>query len=122
MPEVDRAHVGDIEEASALALARDWAPEAVVGNPPFSKALRQLQDLRAACPRAVVAWLLPVDLYTVQAWAAYLVANPPQFCRPITRRVWPCVRGVAVWEWWPDLPAYREFETITQIRPLQWRR
>ena len=78
----------------------EWRPDWFLGNPPFSVALDQLADIAQLLPRARVGWLLPLDLYSTGPWARFLTSHPPRYIRPITSRVWSCVRGVAVWEWW----------------------
>lgn len=97
--------VADSFDPSTLERVRRWAPDLIVGNPPFKRAREQLTALWDGKIQCRIAWILPYDIYSCQAWAKILTAHPPAVIRPITRRVWTCVRGVAVWEWWAGRPA-----------------
>lgn len=83
--------------------------DVILGNPPFdrrpddpspaSTAFYQFQALSKMLSQPELCWLMPVDLYSVQRWSSMLLEHPPSHHRPITRRVWPNVRGVAFWHW-----------------------
>lgn len=108
-----RRLVADFASREAMEAVADFDPDLVIGNPPFSEARDQLEELWAWGISCRIAWVLPIDLWSNQQWAQLLRRFPPAVVRPITRRVWPCVRGVAVWEWWRG-------RRTTQVEPLVW--
>lgn len=114
LPELDEALVGDVLAPTVLDRLKVYKPEMIVGNPPFSEARDQLVTLYRELTYGVIAWILPIDLYSVQTWAATLREFNPRFIRPIEGRVWSNVRGVALWEWWPH------HDWHTNVRPFGW--
>lgn len=102
-----------------LAEIDEYAPDWCVGNPPFSHAQSHLSLLADTRPLLNVAWLLPYDIHCVQSWSRFTVECPPRFIRPVDRRVWSFVRGVAVFEWW-NVGVAKQW--ATQVIPLRWTR
>lgn len=113
--DVVRLHADFLSQRAMTAIDA-FGTTHLVGNPPFSEARDQLEELAAwaLLDGIHVAWILPIDLWSNQAWASTLGVLPPARIRPITRRVWTCVRGVALWEWIPG-------STRTVVEPLSWR-
>lgn len=132
MPEVDKALCGDVLEPDVQAKVAAYRPTLVLGNPPFSHAIEHLAAVRQAAPDAVIAWVLPLDLYSVAYWLEALETTRPRLVWPLEGRPWPAsVRGCAVWVWLPrpwlyargdELPADdRDAVWTTEIRPLRWK-
>ena len=102
--ELDEAMIGDCIGPEVRDRLIGYAPDLVIGNPPFSLALEQIETLRReSIPSAVIAWIMPWSCWGGVKWWPLLVDHPPRWVMPLSPRVWPNIacRETAFYVWWP---------------------
>lgn len=96
--------------------------DAVVGNPPFSRAQEHVAAARRLS--SMVGLILPMAILEgASGWGAFLDERPFAVCHPIEGRPWPkSVRGCGFFVWIQGITEQRiARKRIVKIAPGEWR-